>query len=162
MRAAANDEQVIEECARQCRLSLPGPVGPDGKLVRGNSDGGPVGITRTAAEHFYDLQKHSGWQLERWDLRAVELTTAPDFATVAKPHGFAPPGNFISDPETETAWWCETLRGLVDIVSSVQQVQFTRAPNVESWERLPLLIWARPVCAQDSQAGPGARRMFRI
>ena len=135
LRAAAQSEAGVNECAQHCHMTLPGSLFCD--FIAETSSGGPIGIIRMLPTDTNKSQDD-----RNWELCAVELTTEPDFTTVAKPHKFAPPCNYISDPEAEKTWWRETLHGLEDLISIVQQVQFTKAPSVKSWEQLPLLIWA--------------------
>lgn len=156
------DPEVIEECARQCHLIYPPLLGSFG-VALGDSGGGPA--------HIEPLKNYICGQVKWWEVNAVEITMAPDFATVAKPHEFKPPNNFSSDPDAEKQWWRETLGHLVDIIEMAQKVQCTNTSTTtpdmyDEWGQSPLLIWAKPVSVQQSPPAACAESqgssMYRI
>ena len=149
---AVDNPQIIEECARHHKLPLPASLGANGYLVRG-SDGGPIEMTRTVRDFINSTPRYAGTNLALWDLHAFEISTVFDITTTAGHRRFEPPAN-PTRMEGERVWWRAALRGLSELLRSVQMVQYAKAAErtVDNWEQLPLIIWAKPLDAKQAAA----------
>ena len=146
---AADDPQIIEECARHHKLPLPASLGANGLLVRAKLEGGPIEMTLKVRDFINPTtttkSKYGGNNLAFWDLHAVEISTMFDITTMAGHRRFEPPAN-PHNMEGGRTWWRAALLGLSELLHSVQMVQYAKAAErtVDNWEQLPLIIWAKP------------------
>ena len=142
---AANDSNVILQAANRYHLPLPTSLlGECGFLVRASTDDGPIEITTPVSDFVAGRRD----PVVQWDLWSVEHAKS-DITAGTNSYRFEPPGLPKLAPEKEQEWWRNALPCFCELVQSVQEVQFVKAHNqtYESWQRLPLIIWAKPIPA---------------
>ena len=95
-----------------------------------------------------DFIARRGYRPVRWDLWSVELATKSDITQSTMSYRMEPPAvKGYERSHAEQAWWRNALPCLCELIRSVQTVQFAKTPNqtFESWQKLPLIIWAKPI-----------------